>query len=81
MKVIRPAQIQEYAGLSKNSAFRLEKLDLFPKRRQLGPSAVGWISTEIDEWLNSRPTINADNVRTVAVGAKRGRPRKDAAAA
>lgn len=77
MKVIRPSEIKDYAGLSKNSAFRLEKLNMFPKRRQLGPAAVGWITSEIDEWLASRPIINADNVRQVAVGAKRGRPRKD----
>ena len=80
MKVVRPAEIKEYAGLSKNSAFRLEKLNMFPKRRQLGPAAVGWLSTEIDEWLASRPVINADNVRTVAGSKRPGRPRKDAAA-
>jgi prophage regulatory protein len=81
LKVIRPAEIKEYAGLSKNSAFRLEKLNMFPKRRQLGPSAVGWISTEIDEWIANRPVVTTENARTVAVGGKRGRPRKNIDAA
>jgi prophage regulatory protein len=75
-KIIRPNEIKDYVGFSKNTAYRLMKLGQFPPRLQLGPSAVGWLSTEIDEWLASRPVIDADNVRKVAVGAKRGRPRK-----
>jgi len=27
----------------------------FPAPRQIGPRAVAWLSTEIDEWIASRP--------------------------
>jgi prophage regulatory protein len=73
--VIRPSEIKEYTGLSKNSAFRLEKEGKFPARIQLGPSAVGWRYEDLREWLESRPVIGAGNVREVAVGGHRGRPK------
>ena len=79
--VLRPSDMLEATGYSLPSIYRLEKEGTFPKRKQLGASAVGWLTSEVLEWLNSRPTVNADNVRTVAVGAKRGRPRKDVAQA
>jgi len=77
-QVIRPSEIKDYMGLSKSSAFRLEKEGRFPKRRQIGPAAVGWFRCDLDAYLASRPEIGADNVRTVAAGAKRGRPKKAA---
>ena len=34
--------------------WRLERNGLFPKRVQLGPNAVAWLESEIDEWINAR---------------------------
>jgi prophage regulatory protein len=33
---------------------RLEKAGLFPKRVQLGPNRVGWVESEVLEWLEQR---------------------------
>jgi prophage regulatory protein len=33
---------------------RLEKAGLFPKRVSLGPCRVGWIESEVIEWLEQR---------------------------
>ena len=33
---------------------RLEKAGLFPKRVQLGPCRVGWVESEVLEWLADR---------------------------
>jgi prophage regulatory protein len=33
---------------------RLEKADQFPKRVQLGPNRVGWLESEVLEWLKER---------------------------
>ena len=29
--------------------------EAFPRPRQLGPRAVGWMAVEVDTWLSSRP--------------------------
>lgn len=51
--------IREPARLSSTSVppatwYRWEKLGLAPKRRRLGPNMVGWLKSEIDEWLEER---------------------------
>jgi len=33
---------------------RLEKAGLFPRRIKLGPCRVGWLESEIEEWLQER---------------------------
>jgi len=44
-------------GLSRPTLWRLEKAELFPKRRQLGPHSVGWIAEEVEAWLQSRAVV------------------------
>jgi prophage regulatory protein len=34
--------------------WRLEKVGRFPRRVKLGPNSVGWVSTEIDAWIEAR---------------------------
>lgn len=54
-KVIRPRDIQQEAGISNVTAWRLEKKGFFPRRRQLTPGgSVGWLAEEIEEWRKSR---------------------------
>jgi predicted DNA-binding transcriptional regulator AlpA len=43
---------------SVNSIRRLEREEGFPKRRKLG-ARVGWIESEVDEWLKARPVVEA----------------------
>ena len=33
---------------------RLEKAGQFPKRVQIGPGRVGWLQSEIDEWIAAK---------------------------
>jgi hypothetical protein len=35
---------------------RLELAGLFPQRRQISLYKVGWLESEIDEWMATRPT-------------------------
>ena len=46
--------VQQRTGLSRTTRWRLEKKGKFPKRRQISPGRVGWRSSEILEWINSR---------------------------
>jgi prophage regulatory protein len=57
-KIVREEKCEEVTGLSRTTRWRLEKLGRFPKRRQLGDNSVGWLQSELDEWLASRPIVD-----------------------
>ena len=48
-KVVRERVLYSYAHIA-----RLEKAGMFPKRVQLGPCRVGWVESEIEDWIKSR---------------------------
>lgn len=60
MNVLRRPQVQARTGLSRSTIYA--KLDpesvsfdpSFPKQVPIGLRAVGWIESEIDEWIASR---------------------------
>jgi prophage regulatory protein len=67
-----PARILAFAELkgrgvpfSRQHLSRLEAAGQFPARIQLGACSVGWIESEIEEWIRSRPRGPID------LGAKR----------
>lgn len=42
-------------GLSHVTQWRMEKRGEFPQRRQISPGRVGWLESEVLEWMNTRP--------------------------
>ena len=56
-KFLREPQVATLTGLSKSTRWRLEKHEKFPKRRQLSTKSVGWLSSEIEKWMQTRTTI------------------------
>lgn len=56
--IIRMQFLPGIVGLSRATIYRLEAEGDFPRRRKLGKTsksaAVGWIRSEVDEWLASR---------------------------
>jgi prophage regulatory protein len=58
-RFIRPTEITLKTGLSLSTIWRLERDGVFPRRRSLGRKAVGWVKSEVDNWLQSRePVLN-----------------------
>jgi prophage regulatory protein len=53
--VVRPTEIAYVLGVSRPTAYRLEREGSFPRRRQLGPRATGWLLSDLENWLQSRP--------------------------
>jgi len=47
--------VLEITGLSHVTQWRMEKRGEFPKRRQISPGRVGWLESEVLEWMNTRP--------------------------
>ncbi|MDG1121040.1 MAG: AlpA family phage regulatory protein [Glaciecola sp.] len=55
-RIIRIKETKHISGFSKSYIYQLEQKGLFPKRIPLvdGGTAVGWLESEVYEWLNSR---------------------------
>lgn len=53
-RMIKPSQIEDVTGLSMSTIWRREKEGSFPKRRKISQRRVGWLASEVEQWLNSR---------------------------
>jgi len=54
MRILSKRQLKELVLYSNSHVARLEKAGKFPKRIQLGPNRVGWVETEVMDWLQQR---------------------------
>lgn len=53
-KILRPAEVVRLTGLSLSTIKRLEKRMQFPLRVKLSLKAVGWKSSDIQSWIESK---------------------------
>ena len=53
-RVIRKPELIAKIGLSDPSIYRREMKGEFPKRIPLGGHSVGWLESEVNEWLRKR---------------------------
>lgn len=61
MRLLRTQEMMERIGLSRTTIWRLERSDPdFPARRRIGAGAVGWLESEVDRWIESRPPVRSD---------------------
>lgn len=56
---LREPQVQVLTKLSKSTRWRLEKEGLFPKKRRLSRRSVGWLASEIQDWMQSRSEVGS----------------------
>lgn len=54
MRILSKRQLKELVLYSPQHVARLEKAGKFPKRIQLGPNRVGWVESEVLDWLQER---------------------------
>ncbi len=54
MRILSKRQLKELVLYSPQHVARLEKAGAFPKRVNLGPNRVGWVESEVLEWLEER---------------------------
>ncbi len=60
MRLIRTDEVATRTGLSRTTLWRLERKGEFPVRRQIGENSVGWLESEVDDWIESRPPVRSD---------------------
>ncbi len=51
MRLLSKRQVKEMVLYSPQHIARLEAAGKFPKRVKLGPNRVGWVESEIVDWL------------------------------
>ncbi len=56
LRILRERQVVERTGLSRSTLWRLERRGHFPARRRIAPGAVGWLESEIDDYLAACPS-------------------------
>ena len=52
--ILRIADVQERIGVSRGTIYTFIKNGTFPQKIQLGARAVGFLSSDIDVWLDER---------------------------
>ena len=53
-RTLRRAEVEAKTGFKRAHIYSLMKEGRFPKALRLGVRAVGWDSTEIDQWIADR---------------------------
>ena len=52
--VLRLPEVRQVTGLNRSSIYALESNNHFPKRLKLGQRSVGWLESEIRNWVAAR---------------------------
>ncbi len=55
MKILRPTELADVLSVSLVTLWRMEKRGELPPRRQISKRVVGWLESDIEDWINSRP--------------------------
>lgn len=58
-RVIREDECRKLTGVCRTTRYELEKKGRFPSRLNLGGRSVGWLLSEVMEWVKSRDRINS----------------------
>jgi len=53
-RVLRKPETLYRVGLSDPTVYRMEKAGKFSRRIRLGGNSVGWLESEINEWLKGK---------------------------
>jgi prophage regulatory protein len=54
MRVLRRRATEAKCGLSKTALYDKIQKGKFPKPVKLGPKSVGWLESELDQWIAAR---------------------------
>lgn len=55
--IMRTADVLSTTGVGRTTLWRMEKRGEFPQRRQITGNLVGWLASEVNEWMQTRPQV------------------------
>ncbi len=56
--IIKLPEVMRVTGLSRSSIYRLARLGKFPAPLKLSERSIGWRSSDVKEWVDSRPVAD-----------------------
>jgi prophage regulatory protein len=59
-RILRQSEVLQITGLGRTTLWRLERRGEFPARRRITGNIVGWLLSEVEEWMRSRPVVPAE---------------------
>jgi len=57
IRVLRRSRVEDRTGVKRSTLYRWRKERAFPRPIPLGAKAVGWIESEVEEWLEDRAAM------------------------
>ncbi len=64
-RICREKEVLGTLGISRSTLWRWEYNGTFPRRRRIGPGIIGWLESEVQEWINSRLPVTTPENRKV----------------
>jgi len=52
--ILRRPQVQQRTGLSRSTLYQFIRDGAFPSAVALGPRAVGWLESDVSDWISAR---------------------------
>jgi prophage regulatory protein len=62
-RALRLRQVSQLTGLGRSMIYQLQAEGRFPQRIKLGERAVGWLESEVRDWLATRIETSRGNQR------------------
>ena len=59
-RLLRREEVEERTGLSRSAIYRLMRSHQFPTPIKIGPRAVRWPQSEINEFIAARPRATGE---------------------
>ena len=56
----RLPDVMAQTGLSRSTIYSLVSQQKFPEQINLGPRAVGWVASEVSDWIEERVNASRD---------------------
>jgi prophage regulatory protein len=80
MKLIPYNDLKEKKGIkySRVHVSRLEKANKFPKHVNLGPQSIGWLESEVDDWIAAKAAERSTSNDVDPVESAEGRKAENA---
>jgi prophage regulatory protein len=57
--VLRLALVKKRTGISRSSIYNGIKQGTFPRQISLGPRAVGWLESSVEDWIQARIDLSS----------------------
>lgn len=61
LSILRRKQVEARTGLARSTIYQHIKVGTFPRPIPLGPRAVGWLESDVSNWIAERVQMSRDS--------------------